>query len=57
MYMGENKLAMIVLAGGASSRMGKEKSDLKLDGKSFLEIQIQKGRDLGVGRIYAIAKL
>ena len=50
--MGENKLAMIVLAGGASSRMGKEKSDLKLDGKSFLEIQIQKGRDLGVGRIY-----
>ena len=52
MYMGENKLAMIVLAGGASSRMGKEKSDLKLDGKSFLEIQIQKGSDLGVGRIY-----
>ena len=52
MYMGENKLAMIVLAGGASSRMGKEKSDLKLDGKSFLEIQIQKGRELGVGRIY-----
>ena len=50
--MGENKLAMIVLAGGASSRMGKEKSDLKLDGKSFLEIQIQKGSDLGVGRIY-----
>lgn len=50
--MEENKLAMIVLAGGASSRMGKEKSDLKLDGKSFLEIQIQKGRDLGVGRIY-----
>ena len=52
MYMGENKLAMIVLAGGASSRMGKEKSDLKLDGKSFLEIQIQKGRELGVDRIY-----
>ena len=50
--MGENKLAMIVLAGGASSRMGKEKSDLKLDGKSFLEIQIQKGRELGVDRIY-----
>ena len=55
MYMGENKLAMIVLAGGASSRMGKEKSDLKLDGKPFLEIQIQKGRDLGVGRIYAVS--
>ena len=52
MYMGENKLALIVLAGGARSRMGKEKSDLKLDGKSFLEIQIQKGRELGVDRIY-----
>ena len=50
--MAQNKLAMIVLAGGASSRMGKEKSDLKLDGKSFLEIQIQKGRELGVSRIY-----
>lgn len=50
--MAENKLAMIVLAGGASSRMGKEKSDLKFDGKSFLEIQIQKGKDLGVGKIY-----
>ena len=35
MYMGENKLAMIVLAGGASSRMGKEKSDLKLEVEIF----------------------
>lgn len=43
---------MIVLAGGASSRMGQEKSDLLLDGKSFLEIQIEKGRQLGVTKIY-----
>lgn len=50
--MAENKLAMIVLAGGASSRMGQEKSDLLLDGKSFLEIQIEKGRQLGITEIY-----
>lgn len=50
--MGEKKLALVVLAGGASSRMGQEKSDLKLNGKSFLELQIQKGKELGVSRIY-----
>ena len=46
--MAENKLAMIVLAGGASSRMGQEKSDLLLNGRTFLETQIAKGRQLGV---------
>ena len=50
--MAENKLAMIVLAGGASSRMGREKSDLLLNGRTFLETQIAKGRQLGVNRIY-----
>ena len=50
--MAENKLAMIVLAGGASSRMGQEKSDLLLNGRTFLETQIAKGRQLGVNRIY-----
>lgn len=46
------KLAMIVLAGGASSRMGREKSDLLLNGRTFLETQIAKGKQLGVTRIY-----
>ena len=50
--MAEMKLAMIVLAGGASSRMGREKSDLLLNGRTFLETQIAKGRQLGVNRIY-----
>lgn len=39
---------MVVLAGGASSRMGKDKSDLPICGKTFLEIQIEKGRALGI---------
>ena len=50
--MAETKLAMIVLAGGASSRMGREKSDLLLNGRTFLETQIAKGKQLGVNRIY-----
>ncbi len=42
---------LIVLAGGASSRMGKEKSDLFLNGQTFLETQIGKGRQLGAKQI------
>ncbi len=45
------QLSMVVLAGGASSRMGKDKSDLLLQGKTFLETQIEKGRLLGIGDI------
>lgn len=44
----EKKISMVILAGGASSRMGQDKSDLLLDGKTFLEIQIKKGRMLGI---------
>lgn len=50
--MTETKLAMIILAGGASSRMGQEKSDLLLRGRTFLENQIAKGKQLGVKKIY-----
>lgn len=42
---------LVVLAGGASRRMGQEKSDLLLDGRTFLEIQIEKGRQLGADKI------
>ncbi len=45
--MAETKLATIVLAGGASSRMGREKSDLLLNGRTFLETQYRKGKQLG----------
>lgn len=39
---------MVVLAGGKSSRMGKDKSDLKIAESTFLEWQIEKGRTLGI---------
>jgi molybdopterin-guanine dinucleotide biosynthesis protein A len=40
--------SMIVLAGGASSRMGRDKSDLLLGNRTFLETQIRKGIQLGI---------
>ena len=50
--MPENKTALVILAGGKSSRMGREKSDLILNGKNFLGIQIEKGKQLGIEKIY-----
>ena len=32
--------------------MGREKSDLILNGNTFLEIQIEKGKQLGIKKIY-----
>lgn len=42
------KLSMIILAGGLSTRMGRDKAGLLLQGKTFLELQIDKGRTLGI---------
>lgn len=42
------RYSMVVLAGGRSSRMGTDKADLCLDGRTFLELQIEKGRALGI---------
>ena len=36
----------IILAGGKSTRMGVDKADLVLDGKTLLEIQIDKMMDM-----------
>lgn len=44
----ERQCSMIVLAGGKSSRMGTDKADLCLNGRTFLEWQIEKGRALGI---------
>ena len=44
--------AMIILAGGASSRMGQDKCDLRLNGLTFLETQIRKGQQLEIPKIY-----
>lgn len=43
--------SMIVLAGGKSSRMGTDKADLRIGEQTFLQIQIEKGRHLGIGDI------
>ncbi len=44
----DKKLSMIILAGGKSSRMGRDKSDLIYKKETFLEIQIKKGKELGI---------
>ncbi len=41
-------ISMVVLAGGKSRRMGTDKADLLYHEKTFLEIQIEKGRTLGI---------
>lgn len=46
LIMRKKEISMIILAGGASSRMGRDKSDLTIDGKTFLEMQIEKGKSL-----------
>ncbi len=45
------QLSMVVLAGGLSRRMGTDKARLDYHGKSFLETQLEKGRQLGIGDI------
>lgn len=44
-------LTAVILAGGKSTRMGQDKATVKLDGRTFLEIQVEKMRALGVGEI------
>lgn len=41
-------VSMIILAGGKSSRMGTDKSDLLYGDKSFLEIQADKARTMNI---------
>lgn len=41
-------LSGIVLAGGLSQRMGQNKAELRLNGKTFLELQVDKLRVLGI---------
>ena len=41
----------VVLAGGASSRMGRDKAELTLGGRTLTEIQVEKLRKLGIGDI------
>ncbi|MEA4973193.1 MAG: molybdopterin-guanine dinucleotide biosynthesis protein B [Candidatus Metalachnospira sp.] len=41
----------VILAGGKSSRMGRDKADLYINEKTFLEVQIDKLRNLGFKEI------
>ncbi len=41
-------LSLVILAGGRSSRMGRDKADLLCHGKTFLQTQIDKGLALGI---------
>ncbi len=43
-----NRMSAIVLAGGYSSRMGRNKAELELFGKSFLALQTEKLLRLGI---------
>ena len=46
--MKAGQISAMVLAGGYSTRMGRDKAALALDGRTFLEIQVDKLRTLGV---------
>lgn len=45
------EISMIILAGGKSSRMGTEKSDLMYQGRSFLQIQAAKAEKLHISDV------
>lgn len=51
-WYARTKLSFLVLAGGLSSRMGTDKSDLTYHGKTFLQIQLDKERRLGAEEIF-----
>lgn len=47
----QTQLTMVILAGGLSSRMGTDKADLRYQSRTFLEHQIEKGREMGISEI------
>ncbi len=46
--MKANEMSGVVLVGGKNKRMGIPKAELELGGRTFLEIQVQKLRELGI---------
>ena len=47
-----NQYSLLLLAGGKSARMGKNKAELLYEGKTFLEHMLDKARSLGIDKIY-----
>ncbi len=46
------KYSLLLLAGGKSSRMGKNKAELVYEGKTFVDTLISKAKKLGITQIY-----
>ncbi|MCR5651155.1 MAG: molybdenum cofactor guanylyltransferase [Lachnospiraceae bacterium] len=46
--MKTENVSAIIMAGGASERMGTDKTELKLGGKTLVEIQVEKMKKLGI---------
>lgn len=49
--MKPEEISAVVLAGGRSSRMGQNKAELVLEGKRFIDLQVEKLRALGLNDI------
>ena len=47
-----DKYSLLLLAGGKSSRMGKNKAELIYQGKTFMEILISKAEKLGIEKVF-----
>lgn len=47
-----DRYSLLLLAGGKSSRMGRDKAGLLLEGKPFLAHMLEKGRSLGIEKCY-----
>lgn len=48
----KSQYSLLLLAGGKSARMGKNKAELLFEGKTFLEIMLEKARQLGIEKFY-----
>ena len=48
----KQQYSLLLLAGGKSARMGKNKAELLYEGKTFLELMLDKARQLGIEKFY-----
>lgn len=48
----KNQYSLLILAGGKSTRMGKNKAELLYGGKTFTKLLISKAEKMGINQIY-----